>query len=487
MAVTNIRKVNPLIWIPPVSSPQFKITVESNGVEEDITYQCSSIIVEDYCTESIGKFSFDIYNGNDVYTNKWIGNEIFRYYKDYGNSTTLAFRGRVEIPSKQTFKLNVQGRSESLVFLDKKVTKQYVNTETSLILKDIISVYGVGFTFDNVQTSNISITVNWYRKSFWECCKDLCTAAGFEVWVSPTLDFYYFQSGSIRNQTDAIVHDINLVEVQDFAPDTTQIKNQIRVNGATINGIQTLYTANDYPSQITYGVKPEDINDESITSYQQAVDTGEYELSVKKDPPLFGSVKSAYLMGSYKPGESLRVSAPSDNLPFNYYIGVGYKDELKFEDSGTLTSIIYLSKLARQISTILKDRVQQENALGSVNSNPYDMDEAYINHFDSDEGGRNNTLIVNSVLYANVVGGYWVSPLRVLNTNITQAYLKIAGSELQNVLVQVSGNGGVSYVTITNNSLVNLDVSSGSSLSIKITLNSLTANVDSVNLQYKTS
>jgi hypothetical protein len=478
--VMNIKKIRPVIWIPPQSTPEYRITVEKDGVEEDITQLCSDITVEDYVTESIGKFSFNIYNGNDEHTNKWIGNEIFRYCND----TTLAFRGRIEIPSKQTFKLNVFGRSESLVFLEKKVTKQYVNTECSAILRDIIDTYGAGFTYNNVNTSTIAVTINWYRKPFWDCVKDLCVAAGFEAWVGPDLDFYFFQSGSVDNQMDAIVHDINLIEVQDFAPDITQVKNQIRVNGASIAGAQVLYTANDTTSQALYGVRIEDINDNGITSYEQAVDTGEYELSVKKDPPLFGSVQAAYLLGDYKPGEKIRISAPSENLPYNYYVGIGYKDELKFEQ-GQLMTTVYLSKLARQISTVLKDRIQTENALGTVYSNPYDMDDGYISHFDEVSGTPNNTAISNSTLYATSVGGYWISPVRTLNQNITQAYLILTGNELQNVTVEVSGNGGSSYVSITNGSLANLGASSGIELVYKVTLATTTASVDSVNMMYR--
>lgn len=487
MSVMNLKKIKPIIWIPPSSTPDYKITVEKDGVEEDITQLCSKIVVEDYCTESIGKFSFDIYNGNDEYTNKWVGNEIFRYYKAYGNNTTLFFRGRIEIPSKQTFKLNVVGRSESLIFMDKKVTKQYVNTETSVILRDIIDTYGSGFTYTNVQTSSVSITVNWYRKPFWECVRDLCTAAAFDCWVDPNLDFHYFSNGSINNSSDAVVHDINLVEVQDFAPDVTQVRNQIRVNGGNVNGIQILYTANDATSQATYGVKPEDISDNNITSYNQAVDIGNYQLSVKKDPPLFGSVQSAFILGNYKPGENIRISAPSENLPFGYYLGIGYKDELNFEN-GTLFSTIYLSKLARQISTVLRDRISQENAFGSTNSNPYDMDAGYTHHFDDTITGTFvNSTTSNSNLYATAINGYWISPTRVLDSNITQAYLSIIGSELQNVIVEVSGNDGVSYVTITNNELVNLGASSGVNLRYKITLSTTTAAVDSINIMYRVS
>ena len=476
-----------LVWIPPNSTPQYKITVEVNGVEEDVTFLCSKISVEDYCTESIGKFSFDIYNGNNAYTNKWNGGEIFRYYKAYENNTTLYFKGRVEIPSKQTFKLNVQGRSESLGFITTLVTKSYEGVETSVILKDMISSYSSGFTSINVSSSTKLLTISWYQKPFWDCVKDLCNASGFDCWVDSSLDFHYYLSGSVNNVDDAIVHDNNLLEVEDFAPDATLIRNRIKVSGAVVDGIQPFYTAKDSASQELYGIKDEAINDDAITTYEQAKAVGDYELSVKKNPSLVGSVKCAYLLGNYHPGENLRVSAPSENLPFAYYLGVGYKDELDFE-SGNLNTTVYLNKEPRKISHVVSGRIEQENKFKSTYTNPNDLENSYDFLFDNEGGTFSSGMLQsNSTIYTNTSGAYWISLPRTLSGNISSAYLLMNASEYQNVVVQVSGNNGVSWQTIQNKELISVTNASGTVLLVKVTINSLTAVINSLSVQYNTS
>lgn len=487
MAVRNIYKPASYVWIPPYSTPKYKITVEKDGVEEDITNLCGNIVVEDYCTESIGKFSFEIYNPSETYTNKWIGNEIFRYYKNIENTTTLFFRGRLEKISKVGYKLKVDGRSESLKFMTLLVTKQYTSTDTSTILNDLISTYASGFTGTNVTTSGVSITVNWYRKPFWTCVQELCTAAGFECYVDANLDFHYFLSASIDNEDDAIVHNFNMIELEEFTPDVSQVRNKIKVSGAIQEGIQIFYTANDTTSQSLYGIKEEAINDDNITSYTQAVEIGTFELERLKDPPLTGSIISAYLLNSYKPGENIRISAPSEGLNPGMYIGVGYKDELNFE-GGSLQSTVYLNKEPRKVSHILKDRIEQENSTKSTPINPYDMASSYDFLFDVNSGTHTNTNIANSVLYPTAIGGFWVSNLgdRQTTSNVSEVYLYLDGTELNNVTVQVSCNGGASYQTLTNKVKTTMTTAIGTNVLLKVTFATVTASLNSLSLQYNT-
>ena len=495
MSVVNLKHIQPKIWIPPATTPRYKFTVTSNGVEEDITKLCSKITVEDYITESIGKFSFSMVNVNNLYSNKWVGNEIVKYYKNYTDNSTLYFRGRIEQPSKNGFNLDVSGRSESLHLMNVLVTLSTSVLNTSIIIQNLLTAYGspLGFTGNNINTASVTLTVNWYRKPFWDCIQDVCTASGFDFWIDANKDWNFFPSGTRQNTSDAIVHGSNLAEVGEFTPDITQVRNRIKVSGAVRNNIQVFYTAEDAASQALYGVKEEALNDDNITSFQQAKDVGDYELALKKNPPLTGSIKSAYLLGTYNPGQALRVSAPIDNLPFGYYYGVGYKDELDFT-SGNLTTTVFLNKEPRKISHVLKDSIEQQNTTNSTYTNPNDQKNSFdFAYFSSSFGSfSNGATVINNSLYSTISGGIWVSadaihPARVLPTNITSCYLILNGSELQNVTVQVSGNGGTSYQNITNGQYLVLSSAVGTNLQIKITLNSVTANISSLSLQYNTA
>ena len=320
MAVVNLKKIKPFIWIPPEKGCEYKITVETaSGTVYDITEEILYNEVEDNVTESIGQFNFKLSNYDEKWTGIFTGNEIYRYYKDYADAaTTLMFRGRIEKPSYGKTELKCSGRSESKKFLGINVTKSYTGIETSVILKDLISVYGAGFTDTNVETSTVTVTVNWSEKNFWDCVKELCTAAGFECYVDADLDFNYFATGSRINSTDGQVHDQNLFEVSEFASDDADIKNKIKVYGAEIDGIQIMYTAEDKTSQTAKGVKEEVVNDDNITSYDQAKDYGDFLLAKGLNPEKTGESTSV-LLATVKAGDKVPISSPIDGIAPGYY------------------------------------------------------------------------------------------------------------------------------------------------------------------------
>jgi hypothetical protein len=481
MVVRNAVSYGPIFWIPPNSTPTYKITVESGGVEEDITDLTFSFRIKDICTEGVGDFEFDIDNSQETYTNKWTGNEIFRYYKDYASTaTTLRFRGRLEQISKKNFMLNCKGRAESAVFLTTNVTAQYTGTETSVILKDIISTYASGYTTTNVETGTTNLTINWYDKPFWDCVVDLCNASGFECWVSPDLDFYYFQSGTHNNTTEAIVHDMNMLEMGDFTPDITIVRNKITIYGAVQEGIQLIHTAQDTDSINSYGEKEEIINDDNVTSYEQAVDVANYELSIKKDPPIVGDVTSM-LLSDVKPGENVQISNPVDGLDPGYYFCPSYEGVSNAD--GKITTKLSINKETRKITHVIKDRIEQENKNSGSEANPYQMRYSYDFLFNEESGTLTDTAIANGVLYATSANGTWVSETRSETGNITDCYLVLDTNDYNNVIVQVSGNG-LDYENISNKSLITLSTSAGAELSIKVTIANTTAQINALSIQY---
>jgi len=465
----NLKEEALWTYIPPNSMPIFKLTIErSDGTVDDVTADVTDLEVEDYITESIGAFKFTIVNPNNKYTGLYNGNEIVRYYKDYAaTATTLRFRGRIEKPSYKGFQLSAEGRSESLKFMTLNVNKNYTATECSVILLYLISSYGSGFTSTNVNASGVTLTVNWSGKPFWDCVKDLCTASGFDCYVDANLDFHFYEQGSVSNATDCVVHGLNLFDVNDFTPDTSEVRNKIIVIGAEQEGVQILYTAEDSTSQTAYGEKEEIIKDDNVTSYNQAVDAGDYELSIKKDPPIYGSV-TCPLMATIQPGERVFISVPDDNLHPGLYLTTGYKDGIDWNNGDYKTEVL-ISKEKRKISKVLSDRVQNENSNKSTNLNPNGLLQAFTFLYNTDEGTHTNTSISSGYLIPGAVNGYWTSPERALSSNLSEAYLLMVGDQLDQVTVQVSGNNGVSYQTIANKGLIAITTAAGVTLKVKVT------------------
>lgn len=482
MAVRGARRRHLRTWIPPSTTAIYGVTVErSDGTVDTITSTLSSIKVEDFVTESIGNFEFHIYDPSETYANAWTGGEILRFYKDYSaTATTLRFRGLIEKVSKQGHKLKCTGRSDSLKFMNITVSKEYVGVECSIILKDMIDNSGVtGFTYSNVTASPVSLTVSWTEKPFWEAVQELCTASGFDAYIDSGLDWHFYESGSVINTTEGIVHNYNLVEVEDFAVDRTLIRNKIVVYGAVIDGVQIMYTAQDTGSQATYGIKEEIINDENVTSYDQAVELGDYLLAEKLNPPEVGAVRSV-LLATLQPGEKIRVSSPADKLPPEDYFTSGYVDEIDLE-AGKYFTKVYLNKEPRTVSHILKDRVEAENKTKSTALNPFGMQDAYLFLYDEDVGTHSGTAIANGILSGV---GTWISSNRGVNSDLNEAYLVIVGTVLSGATVYISADNGVNYQEISSKERITI-TNPGPGVRVKVVITDSTTEIDSLSMMYK--
>ncbi len=487
MAARNVRSRRAFHWIQPNTTAAYKITIErSDGTIDDISDSISIAEFEDNITESVGRFEFKLWNPNEDYTSIWSGNEIVRYYKDYAaTATTLRFRGRIEKPSKRFNKIDVKGRSEGYRMFDVTVTKNFEDVETSEIVTSIFGTYLPSFTTSNVSVSSTTLTVNWHQKPLFECMKELASAASFEFYVDASLDVHYFATGSVDNTTDAIVHTINLLEINDFTPDLTLIKNRVIVYGAITQGIQVVSSAEDVTSQTANGVKEFIINDENITDEVTAGEVAAFELARLKDPPEVGKVMG-WLLATVQPGERVRISSPSDELQPGYYNTTGYIDRLDVTETGVLSTTLFVNKEPRRVSHILRDRVEQENRKKSTTINPEEMRFSYNFLFGADTGTHTNTEITNGVLKTDGGGaGTWVSDARSLDTNLSEAYLIMNGETLTGASVEVSGDDGNNYQSIENRGKITMSTAIGTNLKIKVTFSSADTQITSLSILYK--
>ena len=487
MAVSNLSSRRSFHWIPPDNHAGYKITVESSsdGVEEDITEYIHYCRVFDGVTDTVGEFEFRIYDPSETYKDKWTGNEIFRYYSDYASaSTTLRFRGRIEKPSNRNNMIRVYGRSESLKFLTLNVTKSYTGVEASEILKDIVDTYGDEFTVTNVESTSTNITVSWFEKPFWECVQELCASATSDCYVDADLDFHFFAVSSRSNTGEAFVHGQNLLDIGDFSPDLTQVRNVIRVYGSTQEGTQLIHTEEDATSISSYGRKVAVIRDDNITTQAQIEQVAKAKLANLKDPPIVGEITGT-MLSTIQPGQKIYLSSPENNIPPALYDILQYEHTIDLEGGG-LTTRVTVNKEPRQTALVFKSIIQRLNNTQDSSINPNQMEYASNNLFNSESGTHVNTEISDGVLRLETgqVSGNWTSDTYTAAVDISQAYLVLTASEISNIIVTISVNGGVSYDTITRESLLEI-TNSGKSLKINIAFSSATASVDSYSIQYK--
>ena len=489
MVVRSLKSHQPIIWIPPIYTANFRVTVErSDGTIDDITDILLSLKIEDGVTEGIGNFEFEIPNPNETYTSVWTGMEIFRYYSDYAASaTTLRFRGRIEKPSNENNNVRCTGRSETLFVQGQNVSKNYETQDVGYIIKDLFDSYGESrFDTSSINTSiGITLTLPFTDYPFWSAVEDVCTAAGYDCYVSAGLVVKFFEQGSQLNTDEGLVDSYNLIEVGDFAPDLTFVKNKIRVIGGVVDGVQVTYTANDTTSQTDRGVRRKTINDDGILTIAAAKEAGDFLLSSEKDEPTVGEVKGL-LLATIQPGENIYISSPFENVAPTNYRTIIYKHEIG--EQGLYTTVT-LNKQPRKISNVLKDRIQREHTTSRVAGNPDDLDFADIELFNSSIGALSNTSIGSGVLYltAGQTNGTWIST--VYNTadsnNVNKVRITLVGDNLPGVTIEVSVNNGVSYDTVTRDNLFTItDI--GTSIKLKLTLDGATTQVDSINIQYST-
>lgn len=493
IAFRNQRSFTPIVWIPPIYTPNVRITVErSDGTVDDITDEIIDFRLEDGATETIGNFEFAVPNTNNQYTSAWSGMEIVRFFSDYapGTPTTLRFRGRIEKPSKQGNNVKVTGRVETLFVFDQKITKTYTAQDVGFIVKDLFDNYG-GSRFDTSSVpldTEVVLTVEWVDKNFWEAITDICNQAGYDCFVDSGLVVQFFEQGSVNNTEDAIVHENNLMETGDFAPDIQFVKNKVRVYGSSIGGVQIIYTANDLDSQASRGVRRENIKDDSITSYALAKELGDFKLAELKDPPQVGEVKS-FLIATIQPGENLRISDPDNGITPGFYRIIKYTHEIS-QENGFLTTVV-MNKEPKRISHVFKEQISSADRKTGVIKNNYDMDFSTTELFDADTGTHSNTEITDGLLQKESAGsdGTWISTTFQTpdGLNVSQLVFRAQGDNITGSTYEVSLDGGVSFETVSVDELVTPTATSGGDIVVKVTVSDDDSKIDSYEVQFITS
>ena len=482
--VKSIKRIPVHVWVPPEYHPLYRIVItRSDDSTDDITEEIFSGEITDGATDTIGNFQFSIDNSDERYTGVWTGNEVIRIYIDYATSaTTLRFRGRIEKVSYRDNRITIKGRSDSKQLLDVTVTKAYTDTGTSDIIEDLFDTYATDFTYTNVTSETTEVTANWYQKPMFECILELCNSTGYDFYIDNALDAHYFESGSINNTVDAIIHENNLFEVGDFAYDQSLIKNRIIVYGADVGDLPLFKTAQDTTSIAAYGIKESIINDSNITTGTQCQERADYELSLSKDPPLVGDV-SCFGLATIQPGENIQISAPASNLSPGYYKIMKYRHTFE----GIMKTIVTIEKEPKNVYHVLRDRIVTEQKLTDT-PNPNEMRYSWNFDFDTDTGTHTNTTIKDGVLKTEEgsTSGNWVSEGATAPANLTYFEIRAVGESLVGVKYYLSTNDGINWQEAPALKTEYAVDSPGFSIKLKVKLNSADTQIDGLALFYKT-
>lgn len=496
-AVRNIRglggtKPIPVyVFIPPNYGALHKITVtRADGTTDNITDIIFKGTVKDSVNENIGNFSFIIDNSSEAYTNVWTGNEIVRFYCDYATSaTTLRFRGRIEKVSYPNNTVKIVGRSEALNLLNLLVT--YSTTgETSAILKSLFDNFATDYTYTNASTSTTTMTVNWYQKPMLECIVELCNKSGFDFYIDCNLDAHYFESGSVKNTTEAAVHGSNILSIDDFGRDLSLVRNKVTVQGTDLAGLLILWTESStdatYGINSALGVRHKIIADENVNSVNQAESRAEAELAVALEPVYEGEAECIEL-ATIQPGEQIKVSAPYSSLPPNSYTINSFEHDIVKR-----TTRLNINKIPLDVQNIIK-RTKQWGALESASKpSSYDeyaseMEYSWNIGFSSDSGSHSDTEISGGFLKTDgSASGIWESDFNEIDANASAVVLRVKGEKLSPTKIFVSLDGGTTYRQIYGENVPAVQVlTSGSNLKLRVYFGSADTEIEGLSLLYK--
>jgi len=452
------------VYIPPVFNPVHKIEIISGATTTDVT---DFVVEGEYTygvTATVGDFTFAIDNSTEEYTSLFSLWSEVKVYLDYGTSaTTLRFVGRIERASKNNNLIVVSGRGNGSVTVGKNVTYSATDKARSTILTEIIQQYFSGtITTTNIETDSGTSTVNYVDVPFWTVVEDICQRAGFDAYIDTTYDFHYFLSGSRENTTEIVAHTQNLIETSDFSDDLQSVFNRVKVYGKQIEGIPALATSEDTASQSDFSVRELKIDTETASTAEQALAVSDFELSINKDPPTIGTVKSL-LLPTLNPGEMVRISDPLNGLAPNTYQIQKFR-QIFSNDNPPMTELT-VQKERLDIPNILKGRINFEQEITS-NVNPNEMDHSILFDFGSDVGTHSGTEIDTDLGILKLIDGNstgtWTSPIIIVPTNVLNIETRISGSSILGTQSFISLDAGTTFTGVTFNQSSSSELGGGS-------------------------
>jgi len=460
-----------IIWIPRVHSINWKVLINTTNITADLL-KCECTLA---ATEEIGSFKIELDNNSEEYTGKWSGGETVKIYLDFADATTEVFRGYIEriknIHGGKGYILEITGRHVAGELLDITVTESYSNKRIDDILKDIVTKYATGFTYNKATyPCSIKATVNWSHKPFWECVIDLCNLASYDCYVNNAKALIFFSEGSILNTKEAAIWNDTLLSVEGLGEDTVDVKNKIIVYGEDDEGMPIIYTAEDAASQAAYNIKERIIKDADIRTMNEAKERAEAELALLKQPETRGKVKTILAPG-LNPGEMMWISNPVQKIHGIYKI-------IKFTHKILEDVTICVVERERILPHVFKKRMARELALEEI-LNPFKLKYSYNFTFDDDtqvESHSNTQTLDGSLqLIPGETSGTMISKAKIAEINISKTELRLIGQDLAISRFWISVDNGISWESVTENTLHTV-TGTGKKLKVKVQLRSDSAN-----------
>ena len=479
------RGFKSFIW-KPRNGPDYElkktITINGQDVTNDILRSSFGKAV---CPE-VGQFSIELINSDGAYNDSFSQNDIVILNMDFVDGTTERYEGYVDgidkvFDSALGYNLRVYGGHLQGEAYDKTVT---ANFNGSFTIEEILTKISADklpdHTVSYLATSTERPVIKWDAKSFWECVYDLCVLANADAIITDAKIIKFFNKYSILNTEEAAVYSDTVFEIPNLGKQTYTSKNKITVIGDDGEGLPVIATAQNTASQANIGrTKEVVLFDTKISTISQASNTATSVVAEQtgNEDNDEGDMECT-ILPSLVPGDMLYVTAPP--LGINQQIRVHSINHI-FPEERTIITF----NEDRTDSQLFKTRIRKELALQSI-TNANEMTGSLNFPFDNPTElvtSDNNVAVSGGKVFlsSGAQGTFTLSGTSTVD--ITSTDLRVKGSVLGSMGIELSTNGGNTYRLI--NEGLNLDIPSGSDIFLRVTFNNAGCELESLALLYK--
>jgi len=470
------------VWSP---RPSYKVngSVLINGVEVKAdVLDCSITRAVIGTTSKVGSCTIKINNYDGSWAGMFSKKDTIKIYADFGSGATQQFDGFVrEInPDIDGFPhITIIGNDWAGEALMRVVNKQYNSQYLDDIFIDLVATYLPGHTTANVadMSSLGTFTINFSNKKLIDCFKDIMVKSGdnYCAYCDFDKDWHVFEKGSIFNLYEPIIHTRNMISIK-TENTLSGMATKITLYGKDQEGMPMMVTVSDDPEGV--GNIHEVYKDTNILTYNALVDRANAILAEKKTSEI--NCKEALVRGmiGLNPGDAVYMFAPIIGLQSEVFVPEFTHDIFGGKTMKTKVKWQMQYKMPKDISTLFKERIEGNQEILDI-SNPDDLENSYNFVFDdnNDVLTFTNTEVSNGMLQltSGETTGTMLSESRSLSDIVTYLEIKYNGWNLGDSIFQVTTDGGLNWQTLTRNTKTAASYS-GSSVQIKITLNSTDAN-----------
>jgi len=464
-----VKRIEPgFVWVPHNYSYVYKIKANGSDITDSFVDGSFTKGINGY----VGTFKLRVYGTN-------LGqSDTIEVYVDNSDASTLKYKGIIEnVKDEEGNDQLLKGAHVSNSILNRVVTESYTKENVSNVISELADKYIPSFTKNNIESIDKTLTASWAGKPLSIVISQICKWKDIIFYIDDNKDIHLFNRGSKILSDEAIVEGDNLIKMDGIGYISSDRKNKVTIQGEKDNQ-PVVATAKDQNLIDKNGLKEEIIKDNDISSYDAALTRAKSELSALKNSTDEGKA-TTILLPDLKPGWLIWVSFKSQDILSKYEL---YKYTIKLPAE---ESRCYLRE-TRVIPQILRNQKQNSLALEEL-KNPHKLEQSYVFSFeDSSKIIHSDTAIEgNSLVVADgYSSGTATSDIRETPTEVSEAYVRYSGTDLGNVSISISTDGGITYQNYNLFEYSTLS-NTGNKLKIKIDLNSADASLSSLSILYQ--